>query len=165
MSVTNNTSEQSISHDINQNTHPCHYQSLIVDSAHVSDILNLKPPTPQRFRYKLPTLDLPTFSDDILLWQTFWESFESTVHTKLALSSIQKFTQTHNEAQICIWGLSLTRSNYMYEQAVVLLKERFGQQRKNIDAHMQKLITLPSHTIIVNSLSAFTTTLKLVLRV
>ena len=88
-----------------------------------------------------------SFSGDILLWQTFWESFESTVHANPALSSIQKFAylkeQTHNEAARCISGLSLTHANN--EQAIILLK----------DARMQKLINLPSPTLTLNSLRAF----------
>jgi hypothetical protein len=30
--------------------------------------------------HKLPKLSLPTFDGNILQWQTFWDSFESTVH-------------------------------------------------------------------------------------
>jgi hypothetical protein len=111
-------------HDINQNTNPSYSQPFIPNSFD-----NTKQPVvdtnpSHRFYHKLPTLDLPTFSGDILLWQTFWESFESSVHSNTALLNVQKFTylksQLQNEAERCISGLSLTNANY--EQAICLLK-------------------------------------------
>ena len=42
--------------------------------------------------HKLPKLTLPTFDGDILKWQTFWDSFESTVHNNASLTDIQRFS-------------------------------------------------------------------------
>ncbi|KAH3699477.1 hypothetical protein DPMN_074433 [Dreissena polymorpha] len=33
--------------------------------------------------HRLPKLSLPTFNGDILQWQTFWDSFETTVNLKI----------------------------------------------------------------------------------
>ena len=41
--------------------------------------------------HRLPKLSLPKFNGDILEWQYFWDSFESTVHHNHTLTDIQKF--------------------------------------------------------------------------
>ncbi|XP_053398141.1 uncharacterized protein LOC128556614 [Mercenaria mercenaria] len=43
------------------------------------------------FQHKLPKLTLPTFDGDLTTWQTFWDSFESSVHLNASLSDVQKF--------------------------------------------------------------------------
>ena len=40
---------------------------------------------------RLPKLSLPTFSGDSIQWQTFWDSFDATVHSNAGLSGVQKF--------------------------------------------------------------------------
>ena len=42
--------------------------------------------------YRLPKISLPSFSGDILLWQFFWDSYESTIHSNVNLTDVQKFT-------------------------------------------------------------------------
>ena len=100
---------------------------------------------------------MPTFSGKVLQWQTFWESFESSVHLNPGLTGVQKFTylkaQLRDDAEQCVAGLSLTTANY--EQAVILLKEHYGQQHKIIDAQMQNLIDLPSPSLTLSSLRIF----------
>ena len=109
------------------------------------------------FYHKLPKLDLPTFSGDILTWQTFWESFETTVHLNPALTNVQKFSylksQIHHEAAQCIAGLSLTSANY--EQAIFLLKDRYGQVQTIVNAYMQSLLELPNPSLTPHSLRLF----------
>ena len=39
----------------------------------------------------LPKLTPPTFSEDPLTWQTFWDSFYMSIHANPNLSGIQKF--------------------------------------------------------------------------
>ena len=41
--------------------------------------------------HKLPKLSLSIFTGNILEWQTFWDSFESSVHHNNSLSDIQRF--------------------------------------------------------------------------
>ena len=103
----------------NQNSNHFH------DNASMESIpVNTSANSATNFYHKLPKLDLPSFTGDILTWQTFWESFETTVHLNPSLTNIQKFSylksQIHHEAAQCISGLSLTNANY--EQAVILLK-------------------------------------------
>ena len=82
--------------------------------------------------HKLPKLSLPIFTGNILEWQTFWDSFESSVHHNDSLSDIQRFSYLRSllqgDAARVIEGFPLTHTNYM--QAVELLKERFGQEHQ-----------------------------------
>ena len=39
---------------------------------------------------RLPKLNLPTFSGDPLLWQSFWDCFEAAVHNNSSLTDVQK---------------------------------------------------------------------------
>ncbi|XP_062587115.1 uncharacterized protein LOC134248736 [Saccostrea cucullata] len=94
--------------------------------------------------HRLPKLNLPDFDGDILQWNTFWDSFESTIHRKQTLTPIQKFSylkaQLQDAAAQTIAGFTLTNANY--ETAIDLLKERFGQPQKIINAHMRALMEL-----------------------
>ncbi|KAL5009110.1 hypothetical protein ScPMuIL_014691 [Solemya velum] len=96
--------------------------------------------------YKLPNLTLPSFSGDFLDWQTFWDSYQSSIHNNIGLTDVQKFSylmaQLQGEASQCIAGLPLTSANH--QQAIDPLTERFGQHHKIITACMQSLIDLPS---------------------
>ena len=104
--------------------------------------------------HRLPKLDLPYFNGDILHWQTFWDSFESTIHFNCTLTPIQKFSylkaQLEGSAAQTIAGFSLTNANY--DTAVTLLRERFGQPHKIIHAYMKALMELPSPTNELHSL-------------
>ncbi|XP_060568771.1 uncharacterized protein LOC132727352 [Ruditapes philippinarum] len=96
--------------------------------------------------HRLPKLSLPKFNGDILSWQTFWDSFESTVHLNCNLTDVQKFSylksQLEGEANRTIDGFALTNTNYA--RATELLKERYGQKHKIIHATMQSLLQLPA---------------------
>jgi hypothetical protein len=43
-------------------------------------------------RPKLPELSLPRFEGDVMLWKSFWDSYNSAVHRNDALSEVDKFT-------------------------------------------------------------------------
>ncbi|ESP02011.1 hypothetical protein LOTGIDRAFT_157146 [Lottia gigantea] len=110
------------------------------------------------FYHRLPKLDLQTFSGDILAWQTFLDSFQTTVHTNPSLTNVQRFSYLKSqlmkhEAEQCIAGLALTSANY--EQAILLLKERFGQKQHIINAYMQNLLELPNPSLSPASLRNF----------
>ena len=102
-------------------------------------------------------MNLPTFTGNPLHWCTFWDSFEASVHSNSNLSGVQKFSylqaQLVGDASRAIAGFPLTNNNY--EQAVNLLKERFGQPSKIINAHMQALLDLPSPCYQLSSLQLF----------
>ena len=125
---------------------------VIQDSSHVQPTqrnlpiptLNSAPHNHSSHNYssRLPKLNLPTFSGR---WFTFWDSFEVAIHSNTSLGGVQKFTylkaQLMGDALRAVTGFPLTNSNY--DQAVTLLRERFGQPNKIINAHMQALLDLP----------------------
>ena len=95
---------------------------------------------------KLPKLDLPVFKGDITEWTTFWDMYESAVHSNSNLSSVQKFTYLRtllsHSAKDAIAGLTLSDANY--DEAVKILQERFGNKEKIIAKHMEELVNLDS---------------------
>ena len=76
----------------------------------------------------LRKLTLPTFSGDMLMWQSFKDSFDAAVHNCPSISKIQKFNylraQTCGDAARTIAGLPLTESNY--DDVMALLTTRYG---------------------------------------
>ncbi|XP_071170927.1 uncharacterized protein [Mytilus edulis] len=127
---------------------------------------NANPTTATNFYHKLPKLDLPSFTGDILTWQTFWESFETTIHHNPSLTNIQKFSylksQVLSEAAQCISGLSLSNANY--EHAIILLKERYGQTQTIINAYMQNLLELTHPSLTPHSIRVFYDTMESCIR-
>ena len=92
--------------------------------------------------HRLPKLTLPTFNGDVQTWQTFWDSFESTVHQNINLTNVQRFSylksQLEGETARTIDGFAVTHTNYA--RAIDLLRERYGQKHKIIHATMQALL-------------------------
>ena len=110
-------------------------------SVTVQDTTAPPPPTDRHMKREgrvtfLPKLELPQFSGNPLLWQSFWDTFEASVHTSNSLTGVQKLSylrgQLQGEAVCVIAGFQLTNANY--EHSVDLLKEHFGQPHKQIDA-------------------------------
>ena len=107
--------------------------------------------------HKLPKLNLPYFDGNLLHWQTFWDTFEASMHENGSLSDVQKFTYLRNQVQgvaaQCIAGLPLSSGNYF--QAIGILRERFGQEHKIINANIQSMIDLPAPRSNAESLRNF----------
>ena len=99
-------------------------------------------------RPRLPRLTLPTFKGDVTRWISFWESFNSAIHSNSQLTTIDKFNYLHSllegPAAHCIKGLTLTEANY--ESAVDLLKQRYGKPQQIIAAHVDELLKIPNCT-------------------
>ena len=118
--------------------------------------------TPHQNISRLPKLNLPHFSGDPLVWQTFWDSFEAAIHSNPSLTGVQKFNylraQLQGDAARVIAGFPLTNSNY--EHSVVLLRQRFGQSYKLVNAHMQALLNLPNPSNNHSSLQTFYDTIE-----
>ena len=110
-----------------------------------------------QFVSRLPKLTLPTFSGEPLQFQTFWDSFVAAIHNDEGLTGVQKFhylrAQLQGDAYNVIDNLPLTDLNY--EHSVALLKERFGQPYKLVDAHMNALMHLPKPVNNLTSLQNF----------
>jgi len=53
---------------------------------------------------RLPKLTLPIFGGDPLKWQTFWDSFESAVHSNNVLTAVQKlnYLRAHLEGEAAL---------------------------------------------------------------
>ena len=68
---------------------------------------------------------LKKLGGDITLWSSFWDSFESSIHSNSDLTEIEKFNYLHSllehTAAEAIAGLTLLSSNY--EEAIALLKK------------------------------------------
>lgn len=94
--------------------------------------------------HKLPKLNLPIFSGDRLEWQTFWDCYGTSIHGNNSLSDVEKFSYLRSllcgEALRIVSGFSLTNTNY--KQALDVLFERYGQNHKIINAHIQALINI-----------------------
>lgn len=92
----------------------------------------------------LPKLTLPTFSGDLITWQSFYDSFISIIDLRKDLSDIDKFqyllSSLKDEAKQCLQGLPLTSANYSV--AKELLEGRFGRKEKIVQQHIQCLLNV-----------------------
>ena len=93
---------------------------------------------------KLQKLELPKFRGDITTYFTFWDSFNSAIHTNPHIANIDKFhylkASLEGSAAESIQGLTLTSANY--DAAVDLLRERYGNKQQIISAHMDQLLKI-----------------------
>ena len=106
---------------------------------------------------RLPKLTIPTFNGDPLSWQSFWDCFDAAVHSNHTLTGVQKLSylraQLQGDASTAIAGFPLTNANY--EHSITLLKTRFGQAYKLVNAHMQALLDMSRPTNSLSSLQQF----------
>ena len=97
-------------------------------------------------RVKLPKLDVKKFDGEVSTWPTFWDAFESSIHKIPKLAPIDKFNYLNSllvkPALDAISGLSLTTSNY--EEAIAILKKRFGNKQQLINRFMDILVNVSS---------------------
>ena len=97
---------------------------------------------------KLPKFEVPEFRGDPKEYRAFWEAFEVAVGNKTKLSKVSKFTYLKKylggDAATSIRGLELTDANY--DEAVAILKKRFGNKQVIIRKHMEDLTHLPGVT-------------------
>ena len=95
-------------------------------------------------RVKLPKLTIKKFNGDLTKWVTFWDSFESAIHSNPTLSNVDKFSYLHSflesTASDAIASLTLTSANY--EEAIATLKRRFGNEQLIMSKHMNALLIL-----------------------
>ncbi|XP_064469553.1 uncharacterized protein LOC135384272 [Ornithodoros turicata] len=94
---------------------------------------------------KLPKLQPDTFTGELTKWLTFWEQFRTAVHENGRLSKIEKFqylrTLLKGDAASVIRGLQATES--CYDDAVDILKQRFGDTARIEREYLTKLRKLP----------------------
>ena len=104
-------------------------------------------PTPQprsKENIKLPPLEIRKFDGNATKWQTFYDSFNAAIDTSTSISKVEKFNYLQGflegDALKCISGLSLTENNY--DQAKVILENRYGNKQLIISTHMSSLVKL-----------------------
>ena len=92
-------------------------------------------------KVRLPKLQLPKFSGDVLKWPQFWEAFVVTVDAS-EMPDVTKLTYLRSlltgEAQKCVEGMALCKDNY--QTTCDILKERFGRKEQIIYGHIQALL-------------------------
>jgi hypothetical protein len=92
---------------------------------------------------KLPNIELPRFSGEILKFTSFWQQFTACVD-ELTIPDVTKFNYLmgllRGDAKSCLEGMSITAENY--DAAKKLLKEKFGRKELVIYAHVQELVSL-----------------------
>lgn len=91
---------------------------------------------------KLPRLDLPKFSGDVLQWTSFHDLFTSMVHNQV-ISNSQKLQYLKisltGEAATLIQSFDVTDANYV--EAWSILKTRYQNERFLIQSHLQSLFS------------------------
>ena len=77
-------------------------------------------------------------------WTTFWNQFESGIHSKRDISDIDKFSYLRSflapVALETISGLTLRSQNY--SGAINLLKNRYGNPQILINSYMEQFVNL-----------------------
>ena len=95
-------------------------------------------------RARLPKQQIPSFYGDPLMFQSFWEIFDSSVNSHRTLDKISTFSYLKgllkDKASDAISGLSLTSENY--DEAVAILKSQFSDPQIVIQTNMDVLLSL-----------------------
>ncbi|XP_049274156.1 uncharacterized protein LOC125759435 [Rhipicephalus sanguineus] len=96
------------------------------------------------FRSRLPQLELQKFDGNRQKWHRFWMQFSTAVHNNDDLSAAEKFnylsTLVTGTAAAAISGLQATGE--CYEDAIDILKKRFGDERIIVQEHLRSLLDL-----------------------
>ncbi|XP_068229550.1 uncharacterized protein [Palaemon carinicauda] len=97
-------------------------------------------PTP-----KLPAIKIPSFDGKLENWSSFWDIFDSLVHSRTDLTDVVKFATLRNyltdRAFRSIEGLAVTNSNYAI--AIKTLKDCFHNTDKLLSRLIRELNDLP----------------------
>ena len=98
----------------------------------------------QGARVKLPKISLPRFNGNPIKWTAFWDSYESAIHLNRDLSEVDKFNYLRSildgTASDAVAGLTLSSANY--QQAIEILRKRFGNKQVIISKHMDTLMSM-----------------------
>ena len=80
------------------------------------------------------------FSGEPTAWREFYETFDATVNRSRNISAVEKFSYLKGyvcgAAEKSIEGLTLTGENY--EEALTILKERYGNPQLVIVSHIRQ---------------------------
>ena len=93
---------------------------------------------------KLPLLQLPKFSGNVLEWPAFHDVFVASADSHKKLSNVQKFTHLRSclsgRALRCIEGYSVTNDNYT--KPFQDLQNRFGRKRLLANELVKSILNL-----------------------
>ncbi|MCP3667441.1 MAG: DUF1759 domain-containing protein, partial [Gammaproteobacteria bacterium] len=85
-------------------------------------------PGNQMIDLKLPKFQMTSFDGDASKWTSFWDVFNSSIHSRPNLTNALKFTYLKGfltgKAAKAIEGITVSNDNYM--EAVQILHDRFG---------------------------------------
>ncbi|KAF8776764.1 hypothetical protein HNY73_013711 [Argiope bruennichi] len=120
--------------------------SLVENTASTIPTENFLPQNVESIRIKFPKYHIARFfGDDASKWLTFWNSFETAVHNNESLNKVDKFNylKAHlgGSALNTVEGFPISAA--AYDEAVQLLKERFASTEVLVQAHMNKILSLP----------------------
>ena len=102
----------------------CLKQSTVKNNFTFSPQSFTPPNSVEEVSCKLPKLVISPFDGNTLNWATFWDQFESSIHSKRGISDIEKFSYLRSFlAPVALESTSgLTLSSQNYYEAIVLLK-------------------------------------------
>lgn len=104
-------------------------------------------PTTESRGIRLPKIEVATFNGELLNWQTFWEQFDVSVHSRKDISDAEKLTYLryslkNGSAKSVIESLS--QAGEQYPEAIESLKGRYDKPRLIHQAHVKKIYEVPS---------------------
>ena len=121
--------------------------------------------TPSQPSHRLPRLDLPKFSGDVLKWPEFWDLFQSSVHVR-PLPDVDKLSylkiSMQGEAAQTITGLPITSGNY--QVALSMLQDKYGRPEVITSTLYSKLQNLSAASTKFSDLLTLHTDLESLLR-
>jgi hypothetical protein len=141
-SSVNNTSNTSNIGNINTSNASASYTHTNTNLSNASAPIS---PVPASFTMpKLPKLELPKFSGKVTEWSSFWDLYNTAIHSNASMSKVNKFNYLFSllegNAARSIKGLTLTSANY--DAAIEILHERFGKSQQIIAAHMDQILQI-----------------------
>ncbi|XP_066934625.1 uncharacterized protein [Clytia hemisphaerica] len=119
-------------------------QELVLKDSPVSSSVSSIASSSNRQTCRLPKMELPSFKGDPLLWQGFWDQYNVAIHENESLTDIDRFNYLKRflsgEALRSVSGLTLNSENY--QEAIQILKDRYGNEQILISAHMEALLKM-----------------------
>ncbi|GFT35779.1 reverse transcriptase domain-containing protein [Trichonephila clavipes] len=93
---------------------------------------------------RLPKLQIDKYFGEPCLWLEFWNKFQNSIDKNETLTKVDKFSYLKSllegAAGNVVNGFALSDDNY--DNALILLKEKFGREGIVVNAHMSKLLNL-----------------------
>ena len=106
-------------------------------------------PAPSTPKIKYPEINLVKFSGEKTKWDTWWQGFNSMVHSKVELDAITKFTYLlttlEGEAKRCVERFEVTLKGY--DLAIAALTDKFSDPDASKRILIRKLLDIKSPSV------------------